>query len=77
MADPLGQVLCHSVKRAGAHRERNHVNAPISQQPDEWRRLTDNAIPLMQFLFEALGSRIDVTTAQGKTQIAEILFQKD
>lgn len=46
----------------------------ISREPNEWRRLTDNARPLMEFLFEALGSRIDVTTAQGKTQIAEILF---
>ena len=46
----------------------------ILEDPTEWEGLTTNALPLMEFLFEALSARIDLATAQGKAQMAELLF---
>ncbi len=42
--------------------------------PAEWQRLIDQAVPLMEYLFTAAASRFDVSQPQGKRQVAELLF---
>ena len=46
----------------------------ILEDPARWERLTREAVPLMEFLFKALSARFDLSTAQGKAQVAEMLF---
>ena len=46
----------------------------ILESPEEWANLINNAIPLMDYLFMALSSRVDLSTAQGKARLAELLF---
>jgi len=45
----------------------------ISKDPDAWARMIASAVPLMDYLFTALSSRIDLTTPQGKASLAERL----
>ena len=45
----------------------------ISESPEEWASLTGNAVPLMDYLFTALSSRLDLATPQGKASLAERL----
>ena len=46
----------------------------ITESPEEWASLVNNAVPLMDYLFTALSSRLDVSTPQGKARLAELLF---
>ena len=46
----------------------------ILESPEEWSRLVDNAAPLIDYLFSALSSRLDLGTPQGKSRLAELLF---
>ena len=46
----------------------------IRQDPEEWERLTREAMPLMDFLIPAVAARVDTSTGQGKTQVVETLF---
>ena len=46
----------------------------ILESPEEWASLTKNAVPLMDYLFSALSSRMDLSTPQGKSRLAELLF---
>jgi DNA primase len=46
----------------------------ILEDPAGWSRLMDGAVPLMDYLFTALASRLDLTTPQGKSRLAELLF---
>ena len=46
----------------------------VSESPEEWGNLVSNAVPLMEYLLEALSSRIDLATPQGKSRVAELLF---
>ena len=46
----------------------------ILESPEEWANLIDNAVPLMDYLFTALSSRVDLSTPQGKARLAELLF---
>ena len=46
----------------------------ILENAEEWSRLINNAVPLMDYLFVALSSRLDLSTSQGKAKIAELLF---
>ena len=42
--------------------------------PQEWAKLTEGAVPLLDYLFTALSHRIDLTAPQGKARLAELLF---
>jgi DNA primase len=44
------------------------------EDPSLWERITTEALPLMDFLFQALSARHDLSTAQGKAQVAQTLF---
>ena len=46
----------------------------ILESPEEWSRLVENAVPLMEYLFTALSSRLDLRAPGGKTRFAELLF---
>ena len=46
----------------------------IRQDPEEWERLTREAMPLMEFLIPAVAARVDTSTGSGKTQVVETLF---
>jgi len=46
----------------------------ILENPSHWEQLTTEAVPLMEFLFKALSAKFDLSTAQGKAQVAEMLF---
>ncbi len=45
----------------------------IREDPAAWEGLVDGAMPLMDYLFEALASRMDVTSPQGKAAVADRL----
>ncbi len=46
----------------------------IREEPAQWQRLIDSAVPLMEYLFDVMASRYDVSTAQGKARVAELLY---
>ena len=46
----------------------------IMEDPKEWAKLTQGALPLLDYLFTALSHRIDLTAPQGKARLAELLF---
>ena len=45
----------------------------IREAPEEWEALIEGAVPLMDYLFTALSSRLDLTAPEGKKQMAELL----
>ena len=46
----------------------------VLENPDNWKKLIENTLPIMEFLFKALSLKFDVSTAYGKAKIAETLF---
>ena len=46
----------------------------IREDPDAWEGLVENAVPLMDYLFDALSRRLDLSTPEGKARLAELLF---
>ena len=46
----------------------------ILDSPGEWAAMVGNAVPLMDYLFAALSSRLDLNGPQGKAKLAELLF---
>ena len=48
----------------------------ILESPEEWARLVKDALPLMDYLFTALPPRVDLSTPQGKSDAAELIFRK-
>ena len=46
----------------------------ITESPEQWTELVGNAEPLMEYLFDVLSSRLDLTSPQGKGRFAELLF---
>ncbi len=46
----------------------------ILEDPARWGKLTKEAAPLLEFLFDALSAKYDVSSPQGKAQVAETLF---
>ncbi len=46
----------------------------IREAPQEWERLTREAVPLMDFLIPAVAARFDTSTGRGKAQVVEALF---
>ena len=46
----------------------------IRQSPEEWVRLVEEAVPLIDYLFHALASRVDPASAEGKAQLSQLLF---
>ncbi len=46
----------------------------IREDPEEWERLTGDAVPYMEFLIPAYAARYDVATPEGKAQAAEALL---
>jgi DNA primase len=40
----------------------------IRENPDEWKRLIDDALPVIDYLFEAVTSRVDMRSASGKLE---------
>ena len=45
----------------------------VRQAPQEWEQLVNQALPLLDYLFQALASRFDTATPEGKAQAAERL----
>jgi DNA primase len=46
----------------------------VRRDPQQWERLTQDAVPLMDYLIPAIASRFDLSTGQGKAQVVETLF---
>ena len=46
----------------------------IRENPEEWASLVDNAVPLIDYLFGALSSRMDLASPNGKSRMAELIF---
>ena len=46
----------------------------ILESPQEWATIVNAAVPLMDYLYSALASRIDLREPQGKARFAELLF---
>ena len=46
----------------------------ILESPEHWARLVENAVPFLDYLFNVLASRLDLSTPQGKARLAELLF---
>jgi DNA primase len=46
----------------------------IRRSPEEWERLVQQGLPLMDYLFTALSGQIDLSGPQGKARIVELLF---
>ena len=46
----------------------------ILEDPQHWERLTTETLSLMEFLFKAFSAKFDLSSAQGKAQMAEVLF---
>ena len=45
----------------------------IAESPEQWAGLVDNAAPLIDYLFDVLSIRFDLSTPEGKGRFAEIL----
>ena len=45
----------------------------IRTAPQEWERLVEHAVPVVDYVFAAIGTRFDHTTPQGKTAITQRL----
>ena len=45
----------------------------IRESPDEWERLTREAVPLMDYLIPAVASRFDLSSTEGKSQVVQTL----
>ncbi len=43
----------------------------IRENPDQWRRLVDEAQPLMDYLFAVAAMKLDLSRPEGKSQLAE------
>lgn len=43
----------------------------IRRSPEEWRRLVENARPLLEFVIKAMSDSIDVSSPRGKAAVAE------
>ena len=46
----------------------------IRENSEEWANLMEKALPLIDYLFGALSSRLDLTSANGKARMAELIF---
>ena len=46
----------------------------IRESPEVWATLVGSAEPVMDYLFTALSSRLDLSVPQGKSRLAELLF---
>ena len=46
----------------------------ILANPNEWVSLVNGALPLMDYLFTALSSRLDLSIPQGKARLSELIF---
>jgi DNA primase len=46
----------------------------IRRSPQEWERLVEGGMPLMDYLFVALSAQVDPATPQGKARMVELLF---
>jgi DNA primase len=46
----------------------------VRENPQQWERLIQDAVPLMDYLIPAIASRFDLSTGQGKAQVVETLF---
>ena len=46
----------------------------IRRDQREWERLTEEALPLLEYMIPAVASRFDIATGNGKTQAVETLF---
>ena len=46
----------------------------VRQDPMEWQRLVTEAVPVVQYLFDAIARRVDLTSSQAKAQMAGRLF---
>ena len=46
----------------------------ILEDPKHWQSIIEDAQPLMEFLFQAFSSKFDISTAEGKSQMATTLF---
>ena len=49
-------------------------DALIRENPEEWQRVVDRALPLMDYLIEVVTSNIDLTKPEGKNQASEQLL---
>lgn len=43
----------------------------IRESPEQWRRLVDEALPLMDYLFATAAKKLDLTRPEGKSLLAE------
>ena len=46
----------------------------ITENPQAWAKLVEDSLPMLDFLFGALSSRLDLSSPQGKGRLAELLF---
>ncbi len=46
----------------------------VIENPDEWKRLINGAIPILDYTFEKLSADLDLKTAKGKTEAVERLM---
>ena len=46
----------------------------IRRSPEEWPRLIEQGVPLLDYLFTALSAQLDLSSSQGKTRMVELLF---
>ena len=44
------------------------------ENAEEWERLVVGAMPVMDYMFASAPSRFDLTSSQGKSQVAQLLF---
>ena len=49
-------------------------DALIRQSTEEWSRTIEGAVPLLEYLFDALSAQVDSSTPQGKARLVEFLF---
>ena len=49
-------------------------DALIREDRREWERLTEEALPLLEYLIPAVAGRFDTSTGHGKAQVVETLF---
>ena len=48
----------------------------IQESPERWAVLVENALPVMDYLFETLPLRYDLISPEGKAQLSKVLFNQ-
>lgn len=69
----IAQLLEFDIKIVPLPKEKDPADV-IKENPEEWKKLTEKAKPIIEFYFEKAFSQFDKNTLEGKKQISQLLL---